>query len=501
MATVEVKASDLNEYGVLDEDMEELKSMGYFDGEEHDDYEVIRNINKTIKPVDTTQPLTPEEHNKVKDNFSVPNLYETESKEINSKKSRGYVFTWNNYPTEITLDELGNKIYNQYLYCKGNNKGEHQLKCVAFGEEIAPDTGTPHLQGFLYFHQPQTWPHVKEGFKLINPDKSIYFAHMKYHVDVSVRYCKKDDKFHVFGELPMTQKQKGACGSKGGKSGVDEYTIIRDKVVQGAPLSDIVRDHPELGLKHWDNIIKYMSLLAPRNTFSIEKKFGSLLPWQAWARAYFTTPPDDRKIVVIFDYEGAKGKTTMIKDLVCNSTSTIDFYDNMKKENANYLFNPNNHSVFNYTCSVEERINWEMVESFKDQCVISTKYVPIRKLGTEPKHLVIFSNYPPQLYPEVMKPDRWILKQIVDRWVDSNGTYYDSEYEERVIYGPQIENPVFESLNPLSPYSLLKTKIDGLTFIKGDIIDVDYKREYNRQKSAYLEKAEINPRLKLKIIK
>jgi len=49
-------------------------------------------------------------------------------------KIRGWLFTWNNYPATYrdTLDEL-------------------ECRYVCAGEEIAPTTGTPHLQGYVYF--------------------------------------------------------------------------------------------------------------------------------------------------------------------------------------------------------------------------------------------------------------------------------------------------------------------------------------------------------------
>jgi len=49
-------------------------------------------------------------------------------------RSRSWLFTWNNYPTtyRTTLDEL-------------------ECRYVCAGEEVAPTTGTPHLQGYVYF--------------------------------------------------------------------------------------------------------------------------------------------------------------------------------------------------------------------------------------------------------------------------------------------------------------------------------------------------------------
>jgi hypothetical protein len=51
-----------------------------------------------------------------------------------NRRSRGWCFTWNNYPAEYRsqLDSL-------------------DCRYVCAGEEVAPSTGTPHLQGYVYF--------------------------------------------------------------------------------------------------------------------------------------------------------------------------------------------------------------------------------------------------------------------------------------------------------------------------------------------------------------
>jgi len=51
-----------------------------------------------------------------------------------ARKSRAWCFTWNNYPAEYrtSLDAV-------------------DCRYIIAGEELAPDTGTPHLQGYVYY--------------------------------------------------------------------------------------------------------------------------------------------------------------------------------------------------------------------------------------------------------------------------------------------------------------------------------------------------------------
>lgn len=57
-------------------------------------------------------------------------------------RCRGFVFTKNNY-TEDDVDCL--KVY-----------GEANDNCyIIFSKEVAPTTGTPHLQGYVHFKNPR----------------------------------------------------------------------------------------------------------------------------------------------------------------------------------------------------------------------------------------------------------------------------------------------------------------------------------------------------------
>lgn len=75
---------------------------------------------------------------------------------ITSKRSRAWLFTWNNYPADYSshLDTLA-------------------VSYIVAGEEVAPATGTPHLQGYLYFTNARTLSAVRKllpGCHLTTPN-------------------------------------------------------------------------------------------------------------------------------------------------------------------------------------------------------------------------------------------------------------------------------------------------------------------------------------------
>lgn len=103
-------------------------------------------------------------------------------------KSRSYVFTLNNYTSQ---DEsyLQNVLQCQY---------------IVYGREIAPTTGTPHLQGYVYFSNPR-------GFEAVRKLRKWSIQVAKADVLKNGEYVKKGDDWFEKGTRPLTQEEKGNC--------------------------------------------------------------------------------------------------------------------------------------------------------------------------------------------------------------------------------------------------------------------------------------------------
>ena len=97
-------------------------------------------------------------------------------------KFRNFTITQNNYPDTKLLDEVS-------------------CKYIIYGKEIA-ESGTPHLQGFISFHNPRAIGGVIKEL----PGCHIEVAKT---IHPAIEYCKKEGDFTERGVLPMTQKEKG----------------------------------------------------------------------------------------------------------------------------------------------------------------------------------------------------------------------------------------------------------------------------------------------------
>jgi len=105
-----------------------------------------------------------------------------------AKGVRAYCFTVNNY-TQEDEDQLDN------MACK----------YMIYGHEIAPTTGTPHLQGYVYFQSQRTMTAIVKDV----PRISLQEAHGS--ADSNFVYCSKEAKdVKERGVRPMSQVEKGA---------------------------------------------------------------------------------------------------------------------------------------------------------------------------------------------------------------------------------------------------------------------------------------------------
>lgn len=88
----------------------------------------------------------------------------------NGSRSRAWCFTWNNYPTNAMahLTHLFTGV---------------ALKWV-FQQEVGEETGTPHIQGLVYFKHPQTKTRVR---------KLLKGCHIEVVGDLKamIKYCSK----------------------------------------------------------------------------------------------------------------------------------------------------------------------------------------------------------------------------------------------------------------------------------------------------------------------
>jgi len=113
-------------------------------------------------------------------------------------RARGWVFTLNNYTVEdvTRIDELP-------VECADGGSDASFLRYIGYGKEVG-DSGTPHLQGYLYCRNPCSLSAIRERIP------RAHFEVSRGRPDQAIGYCEKDGDFNERGVRPVSQAQKGA---------------------------------------------------------------------------------------------------------------------------------------------------------------------------------------------------------------------------------------------------------------------------------------------------
>lgn len=189
-----------------------------------------------------------------------------------TKRIRAWVWVWNNYPDGVTDQEFL-EFFRGYF---GDN-----LRFVAWSREIAPTTGTPHLQGFIYFHEAKvlgkplktrpgeyTSGSLKQfdravSFKLEAPVKPINWRPMKSDYEHNLAYCAKKGTQDVFtwGDAPAGE------GPGNGRGARTDLTGLARKVIEGTiTREEMYTDHPETMVRYSRGFEGLFNFIQPHRT-------------------------------------------------------------------------------------------------------------------------------------------------------------------------------------------------------------------------------------------
>lgn len=225
-------------------------------------------------------------------------------------------------------------------------------KWYVFQHERGGDMETDHLQGVICLKVAARWTEF-------NLPKAIHWEKCE-KIEASIKYCSK-----------LTYI--------GGR--------VSDERIWHSP--DIVVPHEEL--IHW-------------------------VGWNSYLRDCIVNDVERRKILWFWSASGRMGKTAFTRWCVdkfgaqfCSGGKYTDicnlvFHTDMDKCPVMIFTLPRNH---------RNHISYSALESIKDGLVSNMKsYANASKKFNRIPHVIIFANYPPDMDPDKMSSDRWIVHQI-----------------------------------------------------------------------------------------
>lgn len=149
--------------------------------------------------------------------------YVVTSKMVNPR-SRAWVFTCNNYTAE---DEMKLQLWD--------------VQYIVYGREIAPTTGTPHLQGYFYSKN-QIFLNT-----LIKKFPGYHFDVARGTPEQNRAYCIKEGDFFEFGVAPVSAAE---ARKRGGEKTAEKWKNARENAMKGA--FNAIDD--EIFVKHYSSL-------------------------------------------------------------------------------------------------------------------------------------------------------------------------------------------------------------------------------------------------------
>lgn len=361
-----------------------------------------------------------------------------------TKPWRNWAFTFDNY------SEINTSIIQEIT-------GE-TCKYIIYGKEVSK-SGTPHLQGYIEFYDCKRKIGVK---KILDP---LLGKKSKVHVEpanagrfFNRMYCSKGLQSHEeyveFGDkgpnygINADVYERVFKEANEGRGKRTDWHVLYDRIAEEPDFSTILKEFPEHAMKYSHGIQKAIdTVIQSKSKESLEKEMNDLrlYNWELELLDKLESTPNKRSIMWYVDYKGGCGKSTFAKYLL--SRGNCAYFTNAKSADIAHAYNGERTVIFDFTRSIEGRINYEIIEAIKNGVVFASKYASGLKVHATP-HIICFSNFDPERAK--LSEDRWDLT-----YLDENAKMYPED-------GDNIEDD--DNIDIPIDNTPIETRIDsGLT--------------------------------------
>jgi len=297
-------------------------------------------------------------------------------------RARSWCFTLNNY----------DDVDQQRLRNLGGDAG---VSYLVFGRELAPTTGTPHLQGFVTFKNAKVLAIVK---RLVS-DRAHYDK--SYGTpDSAAIYCKKGGDYEEFGTAPV---------GTGKRTDLLDFIEWLQSLRTRPSLREIIVAFPSLynrsGPRLWDFVDVHVPrpILAPADS--------TLRPWQQDLVSDLSDgDADDRTITFVVDPVGNTGKSFFCRYMM-TTRDDVQILRVGKRDDLAHAIDQNKHIfLIDVPRSQMEFLQYSILEMLKDRTVFSPKYHSGTKVLSTTPYVVVFCNEAPDM--NKLSEDRYDIKYI-----------------------------------------------------------------------------------------
>jgi len=260
------------------------------------------------------------------------------------------------------------------------------VQYLIFGKEVAPDTGTPHLQGTVCFQSRKRLPQVVAILGQCH-------CSLTRHLLQSIEYCKKEGDYIEWGTVPSQPRNTGK------RSDLD---LFKESVKGGMyKLSELREAHSSVCAQYPRFVKEYLD----DNTPQVCVEAHPLRQWQEDLNAILRRPPDPRSIIFVVDVRGNQGKSWFAR-YFCELHDDAQIIIPGKKADMAYVAREDAR-VFFFDAPRSKQgdfIQYDFLEELKNGYFFSPKYESrLKKLKTP--HVVVCMNERPDM--EKLSADRY----------------------------------------------------------------------------------------------
>jgi len=303
------------------------------------------------------------------------------------KMNRAYCWTLNN-PTSEEIEAIN----------------QSTLRYIVYGHEIAPETGTPHLQGYL---------EATRGYTMVAIKKMPGFgrAHIEARNgtrDEARDYCMKDGKYVERGDW-----QAGGQGQRSDLPKTEaKYREWYEQLRENPNVQEFIANNPEAAFRYPNGVRMVLESVKQQHLQEqMAIVFEGFQPrnWQADLLAELEKNPHPRKVIWYVDETGGKGKTHVANYIL--SKGDAAYFRGGRTADIAYRYNGERIALFDFSRTNEEYTNYQAIECLKDGLIDSPKYTSVLKQFLVP-HVVCFSNFMPDR--SKLSQDRWDIRLLDD---------------------------------------------------------------------------------------
>lgn len=263
-------------------------------------------------------------------------------------------------------------------------KSNDAISYAFVGREVAPSTGTPHLQGYLELKARKRLPGMKKVMKSCGLE-GAHLEQARGKLEQIQAYNGKTDKEPVTWGVPMV-----------GQGTRTDIEMILKEAEEGASFMELARKFPGTHSR----VYKWADRISSESETERELKKAKtalseavLRPWQekVWAAVQ---AQNDRQVTWVWEAKGNQGKSWMARWIRAIHGAFIT--TGGKYADVIFAYRKEDIVVFDMCRDYSDKMPYSLIENFKNGTASSGKYESKTKEKWGGSKVVVFANFPPE---------------------------------------------------------------------------------------------------------